>query len=652
MDALVAAGEVAGGNLPPELALQRVVEIAIELLRAEQGSIMLVDGSGRRLHLAAASGLPPSVPRDATVAVGEGVAGRVMATGRGLLLGDVDEHDFVNLVPKTRRISASLVVPLRSRGRAIGVLNLARARGSFPADALAVAQVFADQAGGLIERARLRQRAEERSAGAAALARAGRALLGILDTDRLLRLALDGAIELLGAEAGFACVLDGDGSPATGTFRGLSPETVSALAARAASSRGEDAVRSDVCDNGHLSYGIFHTGGGRAGVVAVVTASPPDPARLELLAAFTGHCGAALGAAELHAALAAKHGEVAAIIRAVPNPIVVADGDARLVALNPAAELAFGVSAAFAAGRPAAGTLGHEGVERLLQGALDDTEVIAGAPLRLYRARAAQIRLAAPQRPGRVVILDDVTAERETARLQNDFVSVVSHELRTPLTSIKGFARLLVQRGDALSPEQRMEAHAAIDSKAAELERLIEDILHLSGIESGTSPLVVEDVDVAAVVGDAVEQGQRRHPGRAVRVEAPAELRWPCDAVKVATILRHLIDNALAYSSAPEEVVVRVRAGDELRIDVVDRGIGILSEDIPTIFERFRQLEGAHNRTRGGMGLGLYLCRQLAALHGGTLRADSAWGKGSTFTVTLPRSVPVAPPPGANATRA
>jgi two-component system, OmpR family, sensor histidine kinase VicK len=113
---------------------------------------------------------------------------------------------------------------------------------------------------------------------------------------------------------------------------------------------------------------------------------------------------------------------------------------------------------------------------------------------------------------------------------------------------------------------------------------------------------------------------------------------WPCDETKIRLVLRHLFDNALKYSSGPQPVVVRASQDeDELRVDVIDKGVGMVSTDIPYIFERFRQLDASSTREHGGTGVGLYLCAQLVRVHSGRIWVDSIWGKGSTFSFSLPR---------------
>ena len=115
------------------------------------------------------------------------------------------------------------------------------------------------------------------------------------------------------------------------------------------------------------------------------------------------------------------------------------------------------------------------------------------------------------------------------------------------------------------------------------------------------------------------------------------KLSWACDETKVGLVLRHLIENALKYSENPTPVTVRAsREEDELRVDIIDQGLGLVSSDIPHIFERFHQVDSSSTREQGGTGVGLYLCSQLVKVHGGRIWVDSTWGKGSTFSFSLP----------------
>jgi signal transduction histidine kinase len=215
---------------------------------------------------------------------------------------------------------------------------------------------------------------------------------------------------------------------------------------------------------------------------------------------------------------------------------------------------------------------------------------------------------------------------------------MIGHELRTPLTIIKGFAKTLMKRVPNASVEEAMDALSTIDAKAMQLERLIEDLLYVSRIEAREASLRVETVDVAQLVRTVADDVIEQHAERELTLDVPVDLMWPCDEMKVSLVLRHLMENALKYSEAPEPVIVRASdEGENLRIDVIDKGQGIVSSDIPHIFERFRQVDGSSTRAHGGTGVGLYLCAQLVRVHGGRIWVDSTWGKGSTFSFSVSR---------------
>jgi signal transduction histidine kinase len=219
---------------------------------------------------------------------------------------------------------------------------------------------------------------------------------------------------------------------------------------------------------------------------------------------------------------------------------------------------------------------------------------------------------------------------------------MIGHELRTPLTLVKGFARTLIRKADKdrLTSEDAREGLTTIDAKAAQLERLIEDLLYVSKIETREASLKVDTAEVSDLLKLVAQEVITDHPGRRISVEVAASLQWPCDETKVALVLRHLLENALKYSD--QDVVVRASEdGTDLTVEVVDRGAGILSSDIPQIFERFRQIDGSSTREHGGTGVGLYLCAQLVRMHHGRIWVDSTWGKGSNFSFSIPRREPV-----------
>jgi signal transduction histidine kinase len=648
LEAALRVSEIASSSAPLADSIDAMLKTAVKLLGAQQGSLMLLKDGGRTLELVASCGFPGTLPSGASIPVGESVAGRVLTTGHPLRLEEVDQDQFVNFVPKQRPISSSVVVPLRVHGRSIGVLSLNIFEGAppFDDDDVRVAQMFANQVAGVIYRAQLHERAEQRSSDLMALVESSKGLVGALEMDALLQRMLDGATRLTGAKNGFSCLFDSEtGGISLGVFRSMDKTQISRVLGTEAAQHALDHIDVQVFDVdgiGPLVALGLRTAHGTRGLIVSGADLRVVEERADLLRAFGQQCSSAAGAVELHSQIDRKESELSSIIHGVPNPIVLVDSRKRIVALNNAAEHLFGVSSQFSAGAPVEGTLGHDEVVRYLTGDGQlQGEVVAGNPPQTFKVRVVDVIM--PGAPtGRVLIMDDVTAEREILQMQRDFVAMVGHELRTPLTIIKGFAWTLRKRANIAAPEETLDVVSTIVGKADQLERLIEDLLYVSNIEAREAKLSIERIGVAELIRGVAQEVVKDYAGREIVVDVPRTLSWPCDQTKIALVLRHLIDNALKYSEAPDKVTVQAYEADddELRIDVIDRGVGIVSSDIPHIFERFRQVDNSSTREHGGTGVGLYLSAQLVKMHRGRMWVDSTWGKGSTFSVALPSNSP------------
>jgi signal transduction histidine kinase len=223
---------------------------------------------------------------------------------------------------------------------------------------------------------------------------------------------------------------------------------------------------------------------------------------------------------------------------------------------------------------------------------------------------------------------------RRLSALRADFVSLVSHELRSPMAAVIGSARTLHQRWRELSPEQRDAFLALIADETNRLALLVGDVLDSSRIEAGTFSYSFSDVDLSALLRDAVaaaELGQQEVPVELSLQESLPRLRG--DAERLRQVVANLIDNAVKYS--PHGVPVEVRAWSEnehVGVAVRDRGPGVPLEQQALIFEKF----GRAASTKPGTGLGLFIARSIAEAHGGTVRIESPPGGGATFTLLLP----------------
>lgn len=239
---------------------------------------------------------------------------------------------------------------------------------------------------------------------------------------------------------------------------------------------------------------------------------------------------------------------------------------------------------------------------------------------------------------GAVVTFRDVTERREVERLKDEFVAVVSHELRTPLTSIRGSLGLLAagKLGEVSEKGRRMLEIAVQNTDR--LVRLINDILDIERIESGRVTMELRPVDASELAHQAVDVMAAMAEKAGVRLYAWAD-RQPLEADpdRVLQVLTNLLSNAIKFSPAGGEVVLTVERGDgEVVFRVRDEGRGIPADRLESIFERFSQVDSSDAREKGGTGLGLAICRSIVQQHGGRIWVESAPGKGSTFTFTLP----------------
>ncbi|MDX1376724.1 MAG: ATP-binding protein, partial [Burkholderiales bacterium] len=233
------------------------------------------------------------------------------------------------------------------------------------------------------------------------------------------------------------------------------------------------------------------------------------------------------------------------------------------------------------------------------------------------------------------------SAELEVAsRHKSEFLANMSHELRTPLNAIIGFSEVLRERMFGELTEKQDDYVADILSSGRHLLALINDILDLSKIEAGRMELELSDFPLESAIEGAlslVKERAQRH-GVALDCEIGAGIdQIRADERKFKQVLLNLLSNAVKFT--PEGGSVKVRAtrnGEWLEVAVRDTGAGIAPEDQSAVFEEFKQVGNDHARRAEGTGLGLPLTKRIVELHGGQMRLESALGKGSTFSFTLP----------------
>ena len=284
--------------------------------------------------------------------------------------------------------------------------------------------------------------------------------------------------------------------------------------------------------------------------------------------------------------------------------------------------------------------------------ALEERTVCVRRTTTLLPGRIFEVNAAPMPGGGAVAVLHDVTRIEEMERQQRDFVANVSHELRTPLTSITGYVETLLDHEQTLSGQAR-EFLATILKNANRMNRLTEDLLVMARVEASTVALHPEPVPASSLIRDAVEamSGLVQEDAGTLELGEITDCQVFADTDAVMQILGNLIENAIKYGQGKNgtraRVVISAREVsdpyDAVEFSVRDFGMGIASEHVNRIFERFYRVDKTRSRESGGTGLGLSIVRHMVQAQAGTIRAESELGQGSNFLFTLPKALyPVA----------
>jgi len=247
---------------------------------------------------------------------------------------------------------------------------------------------------------------------------------------------------------------------------------------------------------------------------------------------------------------------------------------------------------------------------------------------------------------GIVIILRNVTKEKEVDRLKTELVSVVAHELRSPLTSIAGFSEVVAQEKD-LAPSRRQEYMEIIRAESRRLADLIDKFLNISRMESGQTPIHMIPLELNGLVSNVLEIHRTQAERKNIRVEFEADPDIPTvmgDPDLLGQVVLNLFSNAIKYS--PQETTIRVvvaRTTDSALIRIRDEGFGMSKENLNRLFTKFfRAKDDKRLQDIEGTGLGLAFVKEIVLQHGGKVVVESELGKGSMFTVYLPlASTPV-----------
>lgn len=351
--------------------------------------------------------------------------------------------------------------------------------------------------------------------------------------------------------------------------------------------------------------------------------------------------------------IAVMHSEAArhrALFDAAPEGIMTFDREGRILNANPAAHRLFGYGKGRLIGLSGAETLAPHDRDRALTAMLDAGNIALGGLQTEYAGLHAtgvtfpmQVSLTYSP-PGEdwfaQVFIRDISRQRDAERLKDEFVSTVSHELRTPLTSIAGSLGLIAGGAVGSLPEKAARLISIAQSNSQRLVRLINDVLDMEKLASGSLPFHMTEASLSDVAARSLEMTRGYADQLGVELvlegdEAPAAVRGDPD--RLIQIVTNLVSNAAKYSPRGGEVTVRVSGdGSTARLSVSDSGPGVPEAFRDRIFSRFAQADASDARGKSGTGLGLYIAKEIAERHGGRLWFESPPSGGALFHLELP----------------
>jgi two-component system phosphate regulon sensor histidine kinase PhoR len=338
--------------------------------------------------------------------------------------------------------------------------------------------------------------------------------------------------------------------------------------------------------------------------------------------------------------------EVRAVLTALTDGLLVVDSSQHILICNPAFEQLYGQS------RIATGTA--------LLDIIRDSDVIEPIRAALDQARARVAEVTAPDRKkqlqltavpitqngeasGVVAVFHDISRLKQADEIRRDFVANVSHELRTPLSIFHGNLETLLEPGD-LDEDEARHIYEVMKRHSDRLNLLVNDLLSLARLESKEANLQLAEIKLRDFLESVTRDWAKRLAGKNLRLELEVPDNFPTlrvDERRLEEVVHNLLDNAVKYSHQNGRILIQAGAPDqEVVLSVRDEGVGIATNDLPRIFERFYRADRARSRELGGTGLGLSIVKHIAQLHGGRVEAESVVGQGTTIRVILPNPLP------------
>jgi PAS domain S-box-containing protein len=689
-DSLREIGESLASTLDPDEVMHRTLDGLARVVPYDSASVMLIEDG--RFHLRAWRNFPAdSAVWKQSFAVGEESLGyEIYLSREPMIIPDVHQEPRWVKLEGTECIRCWLGVPLVVRDRSIGILNLDHHQPSFyTEDHAAIASVFAAHAAIAIENAQLFEAEQRQRQMAEALHQAALALTSTIALDQVFGRILAELQHVVPYDSATVQLLKGDqleiiggrGFPNLSELLGVSfPARGNNPNALVLESK-EPVIIADVqphypafSEEPHAAARIrgwlgvpLLIGDRIIGMLALDKHQPDfyNETHAQIAMAYAAQAAIAIENARLHQALQdyaaeletrveartaevnREHERLRAVLANAGEAIAIANDEGVIEYANPAWEELTGYNV----------TQAIQDNTRILDDETFPDLLVAvpnvAQPQRIWRRQMVS------QRPdGATYVVDltvtpvfddaadlvnlvaiyrDVTKYKELDRIKSEFLSTAAHELRGPLTSILGFTELLLFRGD-LSGEEQARFLKYIHDHALHLKQLVSDLLDISRIESGASFAVkLEPIDLCPFFEQEIQSWREANPDHTYQLHA--DCNWPqvrADRDRVRQVMRNLLSNATKYSPDGGTISVSATsAGGFMEVTVADEGIGMTSEELIHIFEKFWRADASSTAIEG-TGLGLVIVKHIVEQHGGHIWIESAKNKGTVVHFTLP----------------
>jgi two-component system phosphate regulon sensor histidine kinase PhoR len=323
-----------------------------------------------------------------------------------------------------------------------------------------------------------------------------------------------------------------------------------------------------------------------------------------------------------------------AAARALPDGVVILDREQRIEWSNPTAAHHFGIDPRRDFGQPLVNLIRHPDFVAYLA-AGDYAEPLV---LRASRDTTLELRVIEFGEERKLLNSRDVTAEERVDTMRRDFVANVSHELKTPVTVLSGFIETLADESFTLSPTQRSRYLGMMAEQATRMQRLVEDLLTLSALESSAAPAEEQPIELGPLVERLAEEARALSGGRhRIEYSVEGQGRLLGSRGELHSAFSNMVSNAVRYTPEKGAVTLAWRLDDGRGVfSVTDSGIGIDPRHIPRLTERFYRVDSGRSRETGGTGLGLAIVKHALTRHQAALDVMSEPGRGSTFSAVFP----------------